>query len=70
MQQQTQNNSIQTQKKEAKTVNRTQCDIYSRVMWYYRPVSHYNIWKKAEFYSRKFFQQLQNSNKEFLKKYK
>jgi hypothetical protein len=34
---------------------RTKCNIYTRVMGYLRPVSHYNIWKKAEFYSRNYF---------------
>ena len=34
---------------------RTKCEIYTRVMWYYRPVSQFNIGKKAEFYSRTYF---------------
>jgi len=32
---------------------RQRCEVYSRVMWYYRPVDYYNEWKKSEFYSRK-----------------
>lgn len=31
---------------------RTKCEIYTRVMWYFRPVSHFNIGKKAEHYNR------------------
>ena len=45
--------------------NRTKCEIWSRVMGYQRPVDFYNIGKKAEFYSRKYFTQ-----KDFNEKYK
>lgn len=31
---------------------RTKCEIYTRVMWYYRPVGQFNNGKKSEFYSR------------------
>ncbi len=41
---------------------RTKCEIYTRVMGYYRPVSHFNIGKKSEFYSRNYFQQPQHIN--------
>jgi len=43
---------------------RVRCEIYTRVMWYHRPVTSYNIGKKAEFYSRNYFKE-DNSNKEF-----
>jgi hypothetical protein len=36
-------------------IERTRCEIYTRVMWYHRPVASFNIWKKSEFYSRKYF---------------
>ncbi len=36
---------------------RTRCEIWTRVMGYHRPVSHYNIGKKAEHYSRKHFKE-------------
>lgn len=36
-------------------INRQPCQVYTRVMWYLRPVSFFNVWKKAEFYSRKYF---------------
>lgn len=43
---------------------RTKCEIYTRVMWYHRPVSSFNIWKKSEFYSRKYFKE-NNENQKF-----
>jgi hypothetical protein len=55
-------------------IERTACEIYTRVMWYHRPVSSFNIWKKSEFYSRTYFKQQDcsafvESNNEFLNKY-
>jgi len=55
--------------KEWKTIERTPCQVYTRVMWYLRPVSHYNIWKKSEFYSRKYFDEQKSSNSEFVRKF-
>jgi len=46
---------------------RTRCEIYTRVMWYHRPVSSYNIWKKSEFFSRTYFE-IWYTNNEFTKK--
>lgn len=51
-----------------KKVERTRCEIYTRVMWYHRPVSSFNIGKKAEFYSRKYFKE-NSANAEFLATY-
>lgn len=34
---------------------RTQCEVWSRVMGYHRPVSEFNRGKKEEFYERKCF---------------
>jgi anaerobic ribonucleoside-triphosphate reductase len=34
---------------------RQECEIWSRVMGYYRPVSEFNIGKKQEHRDRKFF---------------
>ncbi len=48
---------------------RTPCEIYTRVMWYLRPVSNYNTGKKSEFYSRKYFDENKVDNSEFLAKY-
>lgn len=48
--------------------NRTKCQIFTRVMWYHRPVSNFNIGKKSEFYSRKYFT-TENSNTNFSNKY-
>lgn len=41
--------------KEGIEVERTRCEIYTRVMGYHRPVTSFNIWKKSEFYSRNYF---------------
>lgn len=35
---------------------------------YLRPVSAYNIWKKTEFYSRKYFVEWCNCNRDFINK--
>ncbi len=43
--------------KEWKEVERTKCEIYTRVMWYHRPITSFNTWKKSEFYSRNYFKQ-------------
>jgi len=55
--------------KEWKEIKRTKCQIYTRVMWYLRPVSHYNTGKKAEFYSRKYFLEWKTNNSEFIRKF-
>jgi len=60
--------------KNGDEIERTACEIYTRVMWYHRPVSSFNIWKKSEFYSRIYFKQqecvtINNTNLEFSKKY-
>ena len=48
---------------------RTPCEVYTRVMWYLRPVSNYNIGKKSEFYSRKYFEEEKVNNSDFIRKY-
>lgn len=48
---------------------RQKCEIWSRCMGYHRPVSHYNIGKKSEFYSRNFFEEVTTSNSEFCEKF-
>lgn len=48
---------------------RTKTLIYTRVMWYLSPLFRYNIGKKSEFYSRKYFNSLKAKNKEFNKQY-
>lgn len=44
---------------------RTRCEVWTRVMGYHRPVSHFNIGKKAEHYSRKHFEETITSNSNF-----
>ncbi len=34
---------------------RQPCEVWTRVMGYFRPVSEFNVGKKSEFYSRKCF---------------
>lgn len=53
---------------EGKEIERTRCQIYTRVMGYHRPVSSFNIWKKAEFYSRNYFK-WDSSNSNFVEQY-
>jgi intergrase/recombinase len=48
---------------------RTRCEIWTRVMGYHRPVSHFNIGKKAEHYSRKHFTETIAANHEFCQRY-
>lgn len=56
--------------KNQQNKERTRCEIYTRVMWYHRPVSSFNIWKKAEFYSRNYFKEDENNeNENFVKEY-
>lgn len=48
---------------------RTRCEVWTRVMGYHRPVSHFNIGKKAEYYSRKHFEECVADNKRFMSQY-
>jgi glutaredoxin len=51
------------------TSARTKCEIWTRVMGYHRPVSQYNFGKKSEFYSRVYFDSLENENQKLTDKY-
>lgn len=48
---------------------RTRCEIWTRVMGYHRPVSHFNIGKKSEHMSRKHFIECNSANELFTQKY-
>ena len=50
-------------------VQRTKCEIYTRVMWYFRPVNNFNFWKKSEFYSRKYYKEDISMNSKFIQDY-
>ena len=51
-------------------ITRTSCQIFTRVMGYCRPVNNFNLGKKSEFYSRKYFNEdFCNSNADFSQKY-
>lgn len=55
---------------EGEKIERTKCQIFTRVMWYYRPVDNFNTWKKSEFYSRKYFKEsCCNDNINFINEY-
>ena len=49
--------------------NRTRCEVWTRVMGYHRPVTHFNIGKKSEHYGRKHFTEVQSANSIFIKQY-
>lgn len=55
---------------ETTNLERTKCEVYTRVMGYFRPVSHFNIWKKSEFYSRNYFNESKSLNSKFICEYK
>ena len=48
---------------------RTPCEVWTRVMGYHRPVSHFNIGKKSEHCSRQHFQECISANSAFCEKY-
>lgn len=48
---------------------RQKCEVWTRVMGYHRPVSHFNIGKKAEHYNRKHFKVCESANQQFVMKY-
>lgn len=48
---------------------RTRCEVWTRVMGYHRPVSHFNVGKKAEHYSRKHFEECVADNVSFEARY-
>ncbi len=47
-------NKVPSQKK-LQDSERTQCEVWTRVMGYHRPVSSFNIGKKGEFSERVYF---------------
>ncbi len=55
--------------KEGQEVERTRCQIYTRVVGFYNPVSNFNIGKKSEFYTRTYFNEKKSMNSEFVEKY-
>ncbi|MCF6276962.1 MAG: anaerobic ribonucleoside-triphosphate reductase [Candidatus Magasanikbacteria bacterium] len=48
---------------------RTRCEVWTRVMGYHRPVSHFNIGKKSEHISRKHFKECVAANSQFCEAY-
>ena len=50
-------------------IDRQPCQVYTRVMGYLRPVNMFNIGKKTEFYSRKWFTEEKSKNSIFINKF-
>ncbi len=48
---------------------RTRCEVWTRVMGYHRPTSHFNIGKKSEHYSRQHFSEGATANSQFCNKH-
>jgi len=55
--------------KAGEEIQRTPCQVFTRVMGYLRPVSAYNIGKKSEFYSRKYFDEGKTANSTFVRQF-
>ncbi len=55
--------------KDGEEVKRQPVEVWTRVMGYHRPVSQYNLWKKSEFYSRRYFEEDDSENSKFIKDY-
>lgn len=49
--------------------HRQPCEIWTRVMGYHRPVSHFNTGKKSEHYSREHFEECATANSQFCETY-
>lgn len=52
-----------------KNQGRTPCEVWTRAMGYYRPISHFNLGKKSEHMSRKHYLECIESNKFFCEAY-
>ena len=63
---QTTDEDVQIEDANAK---RTRCEVWTRVMGYHRPVSHFNTGKKSEHYSRKHFTECIVANQVFAAQY-
>lgn len=50
-------------------IKRQPCEIYTRVMWYHRPVSYFNKWKKSEYYNRITFDENKTCNSKFVSQF-
>jgi len=43
--------------KDWEEITRTPVEVRTRCMWYYRPISHFNPWKKSEVNERVYFKE-------------
>ena len=56
--------------KNGKKCFRQPAEKYTRVMGYFRPVSHFNTWKKAEYYWRTCYKEQKSLNSKFIQENK
>lgn len=54
--------------RELDNSKRQLCEVWTRVMGYYRPVENYNLGKKAEYSDRVYFKEQLPVQKETIKK--
>ncbi|MFB6226523.1 MAG: anaerobic ribonucleoside-triphosphate reductase [Candidatus Paceibacteria bacterium] len=49
--------------------DRTKCEVWTRVMGYFRPMSEYNPGKKSEHFSRERFEECRSANTRFISEF-
>ena len=54
------NKSVELQRIEGLSGERTKCEVYSRIVGYLRPVAQWNEGKKAEFGDRKTYDKVRS----------
>lgn len=62
-------NTMENENTQDLESQRTRCEVWTRVMGYHRPVSHFNTGKKAEHYGRKHFVECKAANATFTSTY-
>lgn len=55
--------------KKDTNAKRTRCEVWTRVMGYHRPVSHFNTGKRSEHYSRLHFSERLSENSAFIREF-
>lgn len=61
--------SSQDTQDEATKEDRTKCEVWTRVMGYFRPMSEYNPGKKSEHFSRERFEECRSANTRFISEF-
>ncbi len=60
---------MSNQRQDDMQEERTKCEVWTRVMGYFRPMSQYNPGKKSEHFSRKRFEECKSANTRFLEEF-